>query len=315
MIAEKVVLASEIPHAMISFILNTIAALLLGFFWLRFFRQVDAFEKESWKASLACLGLGLLSPLITLIISPFFGDVFDQESTSGLLGYAIIQVAAVEEFSKILPFLFILYKTRWVNESIDFIKYPALSAIGFATTENILYAMEHGMEVLQYRAVLSFPGHLFFSMISGWFLHLGMRQSGGFPAPWFFAGYLIGVLAHGLYDFFLFTGEWASILSIALAAVFAFYIKKMIFWTIRDSEFFDEKKLPEIFRAGRFLWLGMIFLFLYTSVSAGILSGNINAIVAYIIENGIPALITTSILMALVGIDEKGFRKVLGINR
>lgn len=300
---------------MLSLILNTIAALLLGFFWLRFFRQVDAFEKESWKASLTCLGLGLLSPLVTLIISPFFGETFDQKSAAGLLGYAVIQVAAVEEFSKILPFLYILYKTRWINESIDFIKYPALSAIGFATTENILYAMEHGMEVLQYRAVLSFPGHLFFSMITGWFLFRGMRQSGGFPLPWFVAGYIIGVLAHGLYDFFLFTGGWASVFSFALAAVFALYIKKMIFWAIRDSEYYDEGKLPEIFRAGRFLWLGMIFLFLYSSASAAILSGNADSAIDYIIGNGIPALISTSILMALVGIDEKGFRKVLGIKR
>lgn len=300
---------------MLSLILNSFAALLLGFFWLRFFRQVDAFEKESWRASLICLGSGLLSPLITLIISPLFGDVFDQNTGSGLLAYAVIQVGAVEEFSKILPFLFILYKTSWIDESIDFVKYPALSAIGFATTENILYAASHGMEVLQYRAVLSVPGHVFFSMITGWFLYRGIRQDGGFPWLYFLAGYLVGILAHGLYDYFLFIGGLFSMISLILAAFFAFGIKKMIFYSIRDSEFYSSEKLPEIFRAGRFLWLGMVLLFLFTAASAGIISGNPQDIPDYILSNGIPAIITTVILTSLIGIDEKGFRKVLGVKR
>lgn len=300
---------------MLSFILNTIASLLLGYFWLRFFRQVDVFEKESWLATLLCVVLGLLSPLITFLVSPLFGEAFDRSSVTGLLGYSVIQVGMVEEFSKILPFFIILFTTRWVDESLDFILYPALSAIGFATTENILYASSHGMEVLQYRAVLSLPGHVFFSVISGWFLYRGIQSGGGFSVLWFLGGYLLGVLSHGLYNFFLFLGGMWSLVSVVLASLFAFYIKKILFYCVRDSEFYNHSIMPEIFQAGRNLWLGMILLFIMISISAGLVSRNPMEVFIYVIANGFPALVSTIILLSLVGLDEKGFRKVLGIKR
>jgi RsiW-degrading membrane proteinase PrsW (M82 family) len=298
---------------MLTPILNIIAALLLGLAWLHFFRQVDGFERESWKASFVCLGLGLISPLLTLLISPFFDGVFDRESTDGLLAYALIQVAAVEELSKILPFLFILLKTDWVNESTDYVKYPAVSAIGFATTENILYAGDHGMEVLQYRAVLALPGHVFFSAVCGFFLYQAVKNKSRLRFQYLFFGFLIGVTAHGLYDFFLFTESALAIISIAMAGFFSYYIKKMLFYSLRDSEFFNADLLPEIFRAGRVLFGGMIFLFLFTAASSALISGDPESMLEYVKSNGAPALISTLILMSLLGLDEKGYRKVLGL--
>ena len=298
---------------MLSFFLNSIAALLLGFFWLRFFRQVDGFEKESWKASLSCLGMGLLSPLVTFFLSPFLNGFFDTESGNGLLGYAIIKVGMIEEFSKILPFLILLVKTDWIDESVDYIKYPALSAIGFATTENILYAVEHGMEVLHYRAVLALPGHVFFSAVCGFFLFRGSRMGSRFSPFHFLAGFCLGVLAHGLYDYFLFLGSVYSIISVVMAGLFSFYLKKMIFFSLRDSRFFNAGLLPEIFRAGRQLFLGMFLLFVFNSLSAALLQENTDAAAIYARDNGLPAMLSTLVLMFLLGLDEKGYRKVLGL--
>jgi RsiW-degrading membrane proteinase PrsW (M82 family) len=298
---------------MLAFVLNTIAALSLGIFWLRFFRQVDGFEKESWRASLICLVMGLLSPLITFIISPFLDGFFNKQELVGLLGHAVFQVGAVEELSKILPFLILLLKTDWINESIDYIKYPAISAIGFATTENILYTMENGLDVLQFRAVLCIPGHIFFTSVCGFFLYKGYKNQNRFSPLHFLLGYSIGVLAHGFYDFFLFTRSSLAIFSFGLAAVFVVLIKRIIFHSIRDSEFFDESKLPEIFRAGRQLLLGMVFLFFFTALSAGVVNGTFDASIEYAKSNGIMALITTGIFLVLIGLDEKGYRKVLGL--
>jgi RsiW-degrading membrane proteinase PrsW (M82 family) len=298
---------------MLTFLINTIASVLLGFFWLRFFRHADGFEKESWKASLICLSLGLLSPLVTFAIDPFMEGTFDRNQLDGLLGFAVFQVGAVEEFSKILPFLIIMARTNWINESVDYVKYPAVSAIGFATTENILYAMEHGVDVLQFRAVLSLPGHVFFSSVCGYFLYRGIREFQKFSLPHFLAGFSIGVLAHGLYDFFLFTETFLGMISIVMAGFFAYYIKKMLFISLRDSEYFNADLLPEIFKAGRHLYLGMVVLFFLITISAGINSGNWQDSIDYAFSNGIPALITTAIMMALIGLDEKGYRKVLGI--
>lgn len=298
---------------MLTFLLNAAAALMLGFFWLRFFRHVDGFEKESWKASIICLSLGLLSPVLTIVITPFIEGNFDRSATDGLLGYAIFQVGAVEEFSKILPFLILLFRTNWINESVDYIKYPAVAAIGFATSENLLYAMDHGIEVLRFRAVLCIPGHVFFSSICGFFLYKGYKATGRFSTPHFFAGFSLGVLAHGFYDFFLFTQSVLSVLSLVMAGFFAFWIKKMLFISIRDSEYFDAALLPEIFKAGRHLFLGMVLLFVLISVSVGVNSGIWQDALDYALENGIQAIITTAILMMLIGMDEKGYRKVLGL--
>lgn len=145
-----------------TFILNVIASLLLGFVWVWFFRQIDSFESESRYATFICLFLGMLSPLVTLSVQPFIEGAFDKSDTISLLNYAIFKVGAVEELSKILPFLVILKTSKWVDESVDFIKYPAISAIGFASVENILYAEEHGIDVLQLRAAISVPAHIFF---------------------------------------------------------------------------------------------------------------------------------------------------------
>jgi len=298
---------------MLTLLINTIASLLLGFFWLRFFRHVDGFEKESWRASLICLGMGLLSPLVVFLISPFIEGSFDKSEMDGLFGFAVLQVGVVEEFSKILPFLILLAKTDWINESTDYVKYPAVSAIGFATTENILYAMENGMEVLQIRSVLCLPGHVFFTSVCGFFLYRGYRQTGKFSPVHFLLGFSIGVLAHGLYDFFLFTGSALGVVSLLLAGVFAWAIKRMLFISIRDSEFHEPSKLPEIFRAGRHLFAGMFLLFLFTVVSAGILQEDWSAALDYALSNGLKAIFTTAILMGLIGLDEKGYRKVLGL--
>ena len=298
---------------MLTLLLNSFAALLLGFFWLRFFRHVDGFEKESWKASFVCLGMGLASPIVTFAISPFIEGSFDRESLDGLLGFAVFQVGAVEEFSKILPFLIIMVRTNWINESVDYVKYPAVSAIGFATTENILYAMDHGMDVLQFRAVLSLPGHVFFTSVCGYFLYRGIREYQKFSPPHFLAGFSIGVLAHGFYDFFLFTESFLGVISLVMAGFFTYYIKKMLFISLRDSEYFNADLLPEIFKAGRHLFLGMLMLFILITFSAGMNSGNWQDSFDYALSNGIPAIITTAIMMALIGLDEKGYRKVLGL--
>jgi len=298
---------------MLTFIVNTVASLLLGFFWLRFFRQADGFEKESWRASLICLGMGLLSPLVTFAIDPFMEGTFDRNQLDGLLGFALFQVGALEEFSKILPFLILLTKTNWINESTDYIKYPAVSAIGFATTENILYAMEHGVDVLQFRAVLSLPGHVFFSSVCGYILYQGYRRTGGFSPSYFFYGFSAGFLAHGFYDFFLFTESSLYLLSLMMAGFFSWAIKRMIFSCIYDSEFHEESRLPEIFRAGRHLIAGMFFLFLFTTISSGILKEDWSVALDYAITNGPSAIFTTVILMLLIGLDEKGYRKALGL--
>ena len=130
---------------------------------------------------------------------------------------------------------------------------------------------------------------------------------------YFLFGYIIGTTAHGLYDFFLFTETFLAVISVAMAGFFSYFIKKMLFYTLRDSQFYNPEMLPEIFRAGRILFTGMLLLFLFTAFSAGITSGSFGAVVDYAISNGISALFTTAILLALIGLDEKGYRKVLGI--
>jgi RsiW-degrading membrane proteinase PrsW (M82 family) len=296
-----------------TFILNVIASLLLGFVWVWFFRQIDSFESESRYATFICLFLGMLSPLVTLSVQPFIEGAFDKSDTISLLNYAIFKVGAVEELSKILPFLVILKTSKWVDESVDFIKYPAISAIGFASVENILYAEEHGIDVLQLRAAISVPAHIFFSTVAGYFLWLGVKNQGRFQWMYMGLGFSIGVISHGLFDFFLFTGNTIlSLVSLGMVVGFGFYLKKMVFHVVRDSHFYKEEVLPEVFRSGRILFLGLVILFFFIAISKWMIYNDSDFFWDYVQENGIPALIATSVLTVLIALDEKGFKKMLG---
>lgn len=107
-------------------------------------------------------------------------------------------VGPVEELSKFLVVRLSIYYHPEFDEPIDALVYCAAAALGFASLENVIYALREGQEVLYLRALLSVPGHLLFSAIWGFGLARA-RFAGKSVLP----GLFISAFLHGLYDFVL----------------------------------------------------------------------------------------------------------------
>jgi RsiW-degrading membrane proteinase PrsW (M82 family) len=300
-------------------LLSIFGSLLLGGVWLRFFRRIDSFEPESWKATFTCLFLGAVSPLFieaVVGLSPFLGSLSNDKPGVPLLQFAIFRVALVEELVKAVPFLTILLFTRWINESVDYIKYPALSAMGFATVENILYAAQYGIDVLQIRGILCVSGHIFYSALAGYFLWLGSARGGMLLAvPALLLGFGLGVLSHGVYDYFLFENDFAEnsgigLVSVVLCGCFMYAFNKMLLVSLRESQFFSPLVLRTVYGAGMGLFLGLALIFGFIGLSLAWLGGSWMAALNYWTANGFQAVAGTTTLTFLLALDRKDIQKL-----
>src|ERR1035438_5317590 len=82
----------------------------------------------------------------------FFHDLF----------YCIFGIGLVEEFSKSIPFILIfLFNRKQFKEPLDYLTFFALSGLGFAALENVLYFRNIGPTAIVTRAILSTTTHMF----------------------------------------------------------------------------------------------------------------------------------------------------------
>lgn len=258
--------------------LEVAGSLALGAVWWMFFRKIDAFEREPIGRSLMFIFLGGLSPFFIqpiIGLSPFLKNLSEDSTGQDLFQFALFRVAMVEELVKLLPLFIVLRFPNWVNESVDYIKYPALTAIGFATAENILYAERHGIDVLQIRGLLCVSGHIFYSALSGYFFWLGKKWGGLWQLVLPILGFGLGAFCHGSYDYLLFETSQPHLawLSIVLCVGFMWVFKKMILHTLAQSEFFREHILDEIFDSGWVLFKGLVGIFFFIIAGIAVTEG------------------------------------------
>jgi RsiW-degrading membrane proteinase PrsW (M82 family) len=292
-------------------LLSILGSLLLGLVWLKFFRKIDSFEPESWKATFLCLFLGAVSPLFIepiVGLTPFLRNMNGEGTGTGLLRFALFRVAAIEELVKLLPFLLVLTTTKWVNESVDYIKYPALSALGFATVENMLYANSYGVDVLHIRGLLCVSGHIFYTALPGYFLWLARKEKPAIRAFYFLFGYGTGLVSHGFYDYFLFeeenSGSFLGIFSVLLAVGFMYIFKRMLIHTIRNSEFYRAEILKVIYSSAYTLFWGLVGIFIFIGIAFWLQSGQPAMAFSYWMGNGISALIGIGVLRSLLAFEK-----------
>ncbi|NDC79591.1 MAG: protease PrsW [Chitinophagia bacterium] len=123
---------------------------------------------------------------------------------------AFLCVALVEEWAKYAMVKAYAYRKPEFDEPFDGIVYSVMVAMGFATLENILYVMEHGMGTAILRMFLSVPAHACFGIVMGYYLGLARFQSGRERSN-IRLGLLLATLFHGFFDFFLFLQDKAFV--------------------------------------------------------------------------------------------------------
>ena len=224
-----------------------VLSLLPGLIIVIFIFFSDKHEKEP----IGLLIVSFIFGLITFILAYFLSDFlyhyypFDKNSLVGELVNAFIIVAFVEEFFKFFFVRFILYNNKNFNEPFDGIVYTVMVAMGFATIENIIFVMNGYVTVGIVRMFSAVPAHATFAIIMGYYLGKakfnekkvavdidgdGISDINLNPKVmstlYSLGGFLLAIIIHGFYDYFLFTsfmpGIWImAFVSLTIAILFA----------------------------------------------------------------------------------------------
>lgn len=166
----------------------------------------DKFEKESKKLLFYTFLFGaILSVLISTFLYVLYDSFLPKADEFSVLDQfirAFFVVALIEEFSKYIIVRYYNQPKKDFNEPFDGIMYAVMVSMGFAAVENIFYVFEGGVGVAILRALTAIPAHATFGIIMGYFM--GIAKFSNHKRKWNLIGLSLAILAHGMYDFFLF---------------------------------------------------------------------------------------------------------------
>ena len=176
-------------------------ALALIFYWF------DRHDREPIGMLLKVFIFGAVYVFPTILIENFlllfniFGGVLGAAYT------AFIVAGLTEEYMKRKVVLKYVYFNPVFNEKLDGIVYCVMSALGFATLENIMYvvfAFSDVEAVGYYRAIISVPAHMLFAVTMGYYLSLAKFSSTPEEHRHYFKKSLsVPAMMHGIFDFIL----------------------------------------------------------------------------------------------------------------
>jgi RsiW-degrading membrane proteinase PrsW (M82 family) len=237
-----IVLLSPWRHVEIS---ATLAALVICASWFVYLWRIDVFKQEPLRYTLGALALGALTSVLILLlydlaslVSPFApGD----DKGSELL-YYLLHVGLLEESLKFAPVVAIVLLFRQVDEPLDIVIYGSLTALGFATVENLLYFSGYGLGIGYGRFVISTVVHLSLtgSVCYAWARARYITKRN--PILPVLVRLLIAGAIHGLFDFSLINLTYSPFLwfvYMGLVLVLSVSYARMLRRTLYHSSFRD----------------------------------------------------------------------------
>lgn len=174
---------------------------LLSYFYLK-----DEYETEPISIVLRTFIFGaiLVFPIM------FIQYVLEKEGifVSGLM-HAFFLAGFLEEYAKWFIVFYIAYKHAEFDEVYDGIVYGAAVSLGFASAENILYLLAHGVDLAFTRALLPVSSHALFGVIMGYYLGKAKFSTGKTKLKFIILSLSVPFLLHGFYDFIIYSlKEW-----------------------------------------------------------------------------------------------------------
>ena len=183
-------------------------------------------------------GFGVLSVFFSFVFSVpatlLLGmeiDTSTYTSVSKAFADAFALAAIPEELSKFIMLWLLLRKNPHFDEKFDGIVYAVCIGMGFAGIENVMY-LAGGIEDGSWigigisRALFSIPGHFFFAVLMGYYYslyHFGIDRSPKAKAMILVAP----ILAHGLFDGFLFCMNVDEGLALICLFLFLYFFNKL----------------------------------------------------------------------------------------
>ena len=197
--------------------------------WLQYFDLKDGLRKEPRRMLLFGFFLGAVAAALatgTYDVLAQLGYSGPGEEPLDQIGYFVGVVGPIEEGAKFAVAWAVLFRTRWFDEPIDGLVYAAAVAIGFASFENALYAIQVNWPTQLVRAATTPLTHSVFSALwgfgSGHALLVEKRPL--HRALWLALPLLAASVAHGAYDAAIVTLAKPWLSSLLVLAIWAFVI-------------------------------------------------------------------------------------------
>ena len=179
------------------------AIALMAFFYLRKHYS----EPLTLIIKTFIFGVLLVFPLM------FLQYAFKTELYLGPLFHAYIVTGFTEEFFKWFVFLYVVYQHTEFDTHYDGIIYAVSISLGFASLENIMYLLSHGIEYAFTRAIFPVSSHALFGVMMGY--HFGIAKIIKRRQSWnIFLALFLPFFLHGTYNYILQTNQesWPLIL-------------------------------------------------------------------------------------------------------
>lgn len=210
-----------------------IALFILTFYLIKY-------DKESFFLLLKILVYGFLIAIPVIFFEKILMsfDVFPQYISQ--LYKALIVAGFTEEFFKRFVIVSLAYKSKHFNKKFDGIIFAVVVALGFATSENIMYiAFDFQSYSVGFpRAVISTPGHILFAITMGYYLSMAKFSLHKNKKQHYFVLSLAApIIMHGIFDFLIYVQVFVfiPIFLIFLILLFIRNIKKL-------NEFYNSKE-------------------------------------------------------------------------
>ena len=213
-------------------ILLTILAIIPGLVICYIIFRFDKHEQEPKWPLVISFGLGVLSAFPALKLEEY-GDSLGINESGGfgmLLLLSFVVIALSEELMKYIALVAFPFQKRFFNEPIDGIIYAVLIGMGFATVENIIYALRFGTETTIVRAFTAVPAHGVFAIWMGYFTGIAKFKKGNKKFTNLGLGLLMAVLVHGTYDLFILQQyfDWLILFATVVLIVSGYFAYRLL---------------------------------------------------------------------------------------
>src|SRR5215831_10010883 len=195
-----------------------------------FFYLQDRWEPEPHGHVAAAFGLGLLAVAPAILFAQLLERALPALAANPLSD-AFLLAGGVEEAVKLAVLLLTAYTWDEFDEPYDGIVYAVALALGFATTENLLYVARGGVVVAALRALFTVPGHALVGATVGYYAGRAKFAPTRPTAALLIAlGFAVAALLHGTFDYVVLTTTgWRALtlLSVLSAALWVLVMRRV----------------------------------------------------------------------------------------
>jgi RsiW-degrading membrane proteinase PrsW (M82 family) len=235
------------PYVLVTAII--LSALISVIVWIDYFRRIDVFEPERIRYLFIALLIGCGTPYLSVLMYDLHDTIefaLNGKPLNDLI-YSILGIGLTEELSKVVGVIIVFQLLKkQVNESVDYLIYAGMVALGFALVENTMYIGRYGIDIITDRSFYSVLEHIINTSIItyGYCRFRIFKRGNQFTNT--LIGFVTAICSHGLFDYFIMNPSFHYVAPILVILV---YLIGINFWitmlnnAVNFSPYFNYSKI------------------------------------------------------------------------